>query len=87
MEDRPDAREQAFERYKSRIGIRMTLLYSLVYIGFVALSVFFPAATGARAVLGLNLAITYGLALILIAIALAVVYNFMCRSGNGRGCE
>jgi uncharacterized membrane protein (DUF485 family) len=71
--------DEAFERRKSIIGIRMTILYSLVYGGFVALSVFQPAWMGARAVLGLNLAVAYGLGLILIAIAFALIYNHLCR--------
>ena len=71
--------EAAFERRKIVIGIRMTILYSLVYAGFVALSVFQPTWMGARALLGLNLAVTYGLGLILIAIVFAIVYNHLCR--------
>ena len=71
--------EAAYERRKSAIGIRMTLIYSLVYAGFVALSVFRPAWMGVRALLGLNLAVTYGLGLILVAILFAIVYNQLCR--------
>lgn len=85
MADRPAAADQAFERYKTRLGIRMTLLYSLIYAGFVVLSVFRPALMGVRAVLGLNLAVTYGLGLIVIAVIFAVVYNYLC--GPGKGCE
>ena len=70
----------AFERRKSRIGMRMTLLYSVVYVGFVALSVFTPACMGARAILGLNLAVAYGLGLIVVAVVLALVYNQLCRN-------
>ena len=71
--------EEAFERRKILIGIRMTILYSLVYGGFVALSVFQPTWMGARAVLGLNLAVAYGVGLILIAIVFALIYNHLCR--------
>ncbi len=79
MADETNAVNDAYERNKSVIGIRMTWLYSLIYAGFVALSVFRPAAMGVRAVFGLNLAIAYGLGLIIIAIAFAVLYNYMCR--------
>jgi hypothetical protein len=34
---------------------------------------------GANAVLGLNLAVAYGLGLIIIAIVFALVYNRLCR--------
>jgi uncharacterized membrane protein (DUF485 family) len=71
--------EDAFERRKSKIGIRMTLLYSVVYAGFVILSVFQPTWMGARALFGLNLAVTYGLGLIVIAVIFALVYNRLCR--------
>ena len=87
MDRQPLAPPDAFERRKSRIGIRMTALYSLVYSGFVALSVFVPDLMGARAVFGLNLAVTYGLALIVVAIIFALVYSHLCRvpaRGEGR---
>ncbi len=72
--------DATFERRKSSIGIRMTLLYSVVYVGFVALCVFTPAWMGARAILGLNLAVAYGLGLIVVAVILALVYNQLCRN-------
>ncbi|TVQ23901.1 MAG: DUF485 domain-containing protein [Spirochaetaceae bacterium] len=83
MAEKADAAEQAFERYKIRLGVRMTVLYSLVYAGFVALSVFRPELMGVRAVLGLNLAIAYGLGLIVIAIIFAVIYNRLCAPRKG----
>jgi uncharacterized membrane protein (DUF485 family) len=79
MAQRTTAMNEAFERRKSIIGIRMTILYALVYGGFVGLSVFQPAWMGARAILGLNLAVAYGLGLILIAISFALIYNHLCR--------
>lgn len=79
MSQNPTAVEEAFERRKSAIGIRMTLLYSIVYGGFVVVSVFQPQWMGVRAVLGLNLAVAYGLFLIIIAIVFALVYNHLCR--------
>jgi uncharacterized membrane protein (DUF485 family) len=71
--------DDAIERRKSAIGIQMTILYSVIYAGFVILSVFQPTWMGVRAVLGLNLAVTYGIGLILIAILFALVYNYLCR--------
>lgn len=71
------------EQRKSNIGIRMTILYTIFYGGFVVLSVFFPSAMGAQAVFGLNLAIAYGIALIIIAIIFAIIYNALVRHPNG----
>ncbi len=79
--------EDHFERRKTGIGVRMTLLYSLVYAGFVAVSVFRPQWMAARAVLGLNLAVAYGLGLIVLAIALAMLYNQLCRTPRQSGAE
>ncbi|MBN1249888.1 MAG: DUF485 domain-containing protein [Anaerolineae bacterium] len=79
MTQHPTAADDAYERRKSIIGVRMTILYSIVYGGFVALSVFQPTWMGARAPLGLNLAVAYGLGLIITAIVFAIVYNYLCR--------
>jgi uncharacterized membrane protein (DUF485 family) len=70
------------EQRKSTIGVRMTILYAIIYSGFVVLSVFFPSLLGAKWIFGLNLAITYGLALILIAILFAIIYNMLVRMPN-----
>ncbi|TVQ96988.1 MAG: DUF485 domain-containing protein [Spirochaetaceae bacterium] len=83
MDQRSPTPDESFELRKSAIGIRMTLLYSLVYAGFVALSVFQPTWMGVRALFGLNLAVAYGLGLILLAIVFALVYNQLCRKPNG----
>jgi uncharacterized membrane protein (DUF485 family) len=73
---------EASEQRKSNIGVRMTFLYALVYSGFVVLSVFFPTLMGIESIFGLNLAIAYGLALILIAIIFAIIYNLLVRIPN-----
>jgi uncharacterized membrane protein (DUF485 family) len=73
---------KASELRKSNIGVRMTILYALVYSGFVILCVFFPALMGVEAIFGLNLAIAYGLALIIIAIIFAIIYNALVRIPN-----
>lgn len=79
MNEHETVEDDAVERRKILIGVRMTVLYSLVYAGFVGLSVFQPTWMGANAVLGLNLAVAYGLGLIVIAIVFALVYNRLCR--------
>ena len=68
---------------KSNIGVVMTILYAIIYGGFVFLSVFYPSLMGLPTFLGLNLAITYGLGLIIIAIILAMIYNQMVRTRTG----
>ena len=67
------------EQRKSNIGVWMTLLYAIVYGGFVLVSVFTPAWLGVSVFMGLNLAIVYGLGLILIALIFAMIYNQLVR--------
>ncbi len=75
--NKPTAGE-AYERRKVRIGVRMTLLYAIVYAGFVILNVFFPGTIETAGLFGLNLALTYGLGLIILAVVLALLYNWLC---------
>ena len=64
--------------YKTRIGAWMFLLYALVYAGFVAINVIDPQSMGNPAIFGLNIAVTYGLGLIVFALVLALIYNRLC---------
>lgn len=75
----------AAERRKSFIGVVLTIIYAVIYGGFVFLSIFYPSMMGIRTFFGMNLAITYGLGLIVIAIILAMIYNQIVRiPNNGR---
>jgi uncharacterized membrane protein (DUF485 family) len=85
MAQQPPAAGREGEQRKSNIGIRMTILYSLVYGGFVALSVFRPEIMGRKALFGMNLAISYGLFLILFAVLLAVIYNLLVKEPKNNG--
>lgn len=68
-------------RYKSRLGVRLFLLYCVVYAGFVLLNVFTEGrAMQAIVFAGLNLAVVYGMGLIILALVLAVIYNRMCTN-------
>jgi uncharacterized membrane protein (DUF485 family) len=79
MAQHSSAPDEPIDQRKINIGVRMTILYSILYGGFVVLSVFRPAIMGTRGLFGLNLAITYGLGLILTAILFAVIYNSFFR--------
>jgi uncharacterized membrane protein (DUF485 family) len=73
----PSGPDPAF-KYKSVVGLWMFLLYALIYAGFVALNVVMPKSLEIKVIFGLNLAVVYGMGLIVFALALAVVYNRMC---------
>lgn len=66
----------------ARYGMVLFLIYLAFYGGFVCLNAFAPAQMEATPALGLNLAILYGFALIIAAMALALVYSWLCRGGS-----
>ncbi len=67
--------------YKSRLGVRMFLLYCVVYAGFVLINVFTEGRAMQTIVFaGLNLAVVYGMGLIILALVLAVIYNRLCSA-------
>jgi uncharacterized membrane protein (DUF485 family) len=63
----------------ARYGAILFLLYLLLYGGFVAINAFNPDVMDTVVLPGLNLALVYGLGLILAAIVLALVYGWLCR--------
>lgn len=71
---------KAFERRKTKLGVFLTLVYALIYSGFIGINVFYPDTMGLRMMRGMNLASVYGIALILLAAVMAFIYNFFCKS-------
>ncbi len=65
--------------FNRRLGLRLFSIYSCIYLGFVVLCGFAPAAMEWQPIEGLNLAIVYGFALILFALVFAIVYGLFCR--------
>jgi uncharacterized membrane protein (DUF485 family) len=65
--------------YNTRIGVILFVVYVLFYGGFVALSAFRHEAMSQPFFAGLNLAILYEFALIVVALVLAVIYMKICR--------
>ena len=66
--------------YKTRLGVRMFLLYGAVYLSFVAINVIKPVLMETVVVFGLNLAVVCGFGLIVAALVLALIYNHMCTT-------
>ena len=64
----------------ARYGMVLFLVYLAIYAGFVGLNAVRPDMMELTPAFGLNLAIIYGLALIVIAMALALVYCWLCRA-------
>ncbi len=70
--------KDAASDWKAKLGIKLFWLYCLIYMGFVGIAVFSPDTMKAPVLAGTNLAIIYGMALILFAIVLGLVYNRVC---------
>lgn len=64
----------------ARVGMVLFILYLLVYGAFVAINAFWPEVMSDVKVGGVNLAVSYGLGLIGLALVLALLYAWICRS-------
>lgn len=64
------------------IGIRLFLIYVLLYIGFMGIVLFRPDVLSWRPLGGINLAIAYGMGLIVSAFVLALIYMVACRGSS-----
>jgi uncharacterized membrane protein (DUF485 family) len=64
--------------WKAKLGIKLFWLYCVIYMGFVGIAVFATDLMKTTVLAGVNLAIIYGMALIIFAIILGLVYNHVC---------
>ncbi len=72
------AEKDAASDWKAKLGIKLFWLYFVIYAGFVGIAVFATETMGNPVIAGANLAIIYGLALIIFAIILGLIYNHLC---------
>ncbi len=71
-------------KYKQKAGLRLFFVYSGIYGVFVLLNTVFPGMMESVIFFGLNIAIVYGIGLILIAIILGLLYNHQCTKMEKR---
>jgi len=69
--------------YKAKLGVRMFFAYTLVYAIFVGLNSLSPT-TMEKTFGGINLAVIYGVGLIVLALVMAVIYNQFCCKAEAR---
>ena len=76
----PAAKQEkdAASDWKAKLGIKLFWLYCVIYMAFVGIAVFAPDVMKTTVLAGTNLAIIYGLSLIIFAIVLGLVYNHAC---------
>ncbi len=63
----------------ARLGLSLFGVYLTLYLGFVAIAAFKYEWFNLAAPGGVNLAIAYGMGLILVALLLAAVYMMFCK--------
>ena len=72
----------------ARSGLILFFIYLAFYAGFMGLAAFAPQAMGRPVLAGVNLAITYGMALIVGAFVVAVIYMAICgRNARQHGYD
>ena len=71
----------------ARVGLWLFAVYLLLYGGFMALNAFYPRRMAMPVLAGVNLAVTYGLGLIVGAFVLALVYMFLVRARAGDAAD
>ncbi|MCC6484594.1 MAG: DUF485 domain-containing protein [Armatimonadetes bacterium] len=86
MNDPSTRRDQELIAYKARLGLWMFVVYALIYGGFVYINTFHPRLMGLD-MLGVNLAVVYGLGLIVFAVILALIYNSLCARAESDASE
>ncbi len=75
----PEREDPEAARRNARIGLALFAVYCLLYGGFVLLNAFAPQAMELT-LWGVNLAILYGMGLIVAAFLLALLYAWLCRA-------
>lgn len=63
---------------KSKLGVKLFIIYLLIYAGFVIIGLVNPELMGAHVLGKQNLAIVYGFGLIILAIVMGFIYNAAC---------
>lgn len=69
---------------RAKLGLWLFAVYCGLYAGFMYLCAFEPKLMESTPAAGVNLAIWYGLGLIVGALALALVYAALCRKLEAR---
>jgi len=71
--------DEAASPRRTRLGLCLFAIYLALYVGFVALNALAPDRMSWTPLWGINVAVLYGLGLILAAFGLSLVYEVLCR--------
>jgi uncharacterized membrane protein (DUF485 family) len=63
-----------------KLGLVLFFIYLILYVGFMAIATFQNELFGMQPFGGVNLAIIYGMGLIVSALVLALIYMKLCKA-------
>ena len=69
--------------YKSRLGVWLFIIYTIIYAAFVAISVLLPEVM-ALSLGGQTLAVIYGMFLLVLALIMGLIYNKLCTAAEDK---
>ena len=64
--------------YKTKTGLRLFIIYVLIYAGFIWINVASPKTMATIVFAGQNLAVVYGFGLIALAFVMGLIYDHLC---------
>lgn len=86
MLDNQNVEEPAWvSKKKAKVGVYLFFIYLFFYAGFVCIGVVNYELLALIVFKGVNLAIIYGVGLILFAVILGVIYNYLCNKIEKQG--
>lgn len=65
-------------KQKTRLGLILFLVYAVLYGTFVVIGLSYTELMGKKIIAGLNLAVVYGVGLILLAAVMGYIYSLVC---------
>jgi uncharacterized membrane protein (DUF485 family) len=71
---------EAIRSYNARLGLVLFAIYLVAYIGFVVLASTSQEFMKRAALGGVNVAVLYGIGLIVGALVVSIVYMLLCRN-------
>lgn len=75
----PDVHDDRHVSPNAKLGLSLFGVYFLLYLGFMGIAAFKYELFATLVPGGVNLAVAYGMGLIIAALVLAVIYMFMCK--------
>lgn len=65
-------------KQKTKLGIILFFVYAIIYVGFVIIGLVYTNLMSIQVIAGLNLAVVYGMGLIILAAVMGYIYSLVC---------